>query len=307
MNSPILLPPKYKKSSPISAYLLVPTSLLYYTAYSSYSSRNMSESFDGWLRGVPVITKLLVSGTLLSGILSTFQFMPGHRLLLIWPYVTEQFEIWRLFSTFFFAGSFSFNFVMHLYILYENCRRYESNPFDTGGGGTSADFLWLLLSTMSMLLVVSYLFDLYSLSEPILYVVLYTWSRREPDALVNIFGFRFKAVYLPWVYVALRLLMGGSITSPLVGIAVGHVYFFLVQIFPTLFQSTILRTPKFCLSFVQLVSGLTPSAPPSTSGGSATLSNATRETENLRFRTNARNAARPATYNWGTGRTLGSN
>ena len=35
-------------------------------------------------------------------------------------------------------GPFSFNFAMHTYVLYENSRRYESNPYNTGGGGSSA-------------------------------------------------------------------------------------------------------------------------------------------------------------------------
>ena len=53
-----------------------------------------------------------------------------------------------------------------------------------------SDFLWLLLVSMSALLLVAYSFDMMVLSDSILYVIMYMWSRREPDAMLNIFGFK---------------------------------------------------------------------------------------------------------------------
>ena len=52
------------------------------------------------------------------------------------------------------------------------------------------DYLWMLLLSMICLLAVAFYFDILVLSEPILYVIMYVWSRREPDQMLNIFGFK---------------------------------------------------------------------------------------------------------------------
>lgn len=59
---------------------------------------------------------------------------------------------------------------------------------------------------------IAYVFDMMVLSDAILYVIMYVWSRREPEGQLSMFGIRFKVVYTPWMYVAIRLIMGGSIT-----------------------------------------------------------------------------------------------
>lgn len=216
------------------------------------------DSIQDWFKSIPLITKGFLVSTLLSGALLSFGMISPMDLVFVWPLVKNKFNVWRLFTSFIYAGPFSFNFAMHTYVLYENCKRYEANPFNTGAGGTSADFLWMLLVTMGILLVIAFYFDLMVLSEPILYVIMYVWSRREPDAQLNIFGFRFKSLYLPWVYVALRLIMGGAITEPLIGIAVGHLYYFLIEVLPVTHGYNLIRTPKFCVDFVGYVTGQTP-------------------------------------------------
>ena len=174
-----------------------------------------------WFRDLPVVTKLLFTSTLFLAACTTFELINPIALVFIWPNIYQKFEIWRLFTAFTFAGSFSFPFAMHLYMLYQNSMRYEEIPFNTGARGTSADYLFMVLFSMGVLCVLGYIFDTFMLSEPLLYVIMYAWSRREPDAQTNIFGFKFKALYLPWVYVAIRMLMGNPITGPLLGIGCG--------------------------------------------------------------------------------------
>ncbi|RYG67905.1 hypothetical protein EON64_06395, partial [archaeon] len=216
------------------------------------------DTLQGWFSSVPLITKVFLVSTLITGAGLSFKMLDGGSLVLLWPYVQNKFHFWRLFTCFVFAGPFSFNFALHTLVLYENCKRYESNPFNTGAGGNSADFLWLLLIAMTVLLVLAYIFDMYVLSEPLLYVIMYVWSRREPDAMLNIWGFRFKALYLPWVYIAIRMVMGGAITEPLIGVAVGHLYYFLVQVLPATHGVDLIKTPKFCVDIVKYCTGLTP-------------------------------------------------
>jgi len=229
-----------------------------------------------------------------------------YQLILLWKQVKDKFEIWRLYTSLIYAGGFSFNFAMHTLVLYENCKRYESNPYNTGAGGNSADMLWMLFLTSSLLHLISYNFDLMLLSEALLYVIMYVWSRREPNVPLNIFGLRLKSMYLPWAYVAIRLLMGGSITEALLGIVVGHIYYFLVEVLPVSHGYTLIKTPKFCMDAVQWVAGFLPSpigsmvtpmaAPGRTTNPAAPPGSAATGT-----------AQRTTGYQWGRGRALGAN
>jgi len=245
-----------------------------------------------WFRDLPVVTKILFTSTLLSAALTTFSFISPVSLIFYWPSIYEKFEIWRFLTTFTFAGTFSFPFAMHLYMLYQNSIRYESNPFNTGARGTSADYLFMLLFCMAILCVLGYLFDFMLLSEPLLYVIMYAWSRKEPEVQTNIFGFKFKALYLPWVYVAIRILMGNSIVGPLLGIGSGHLYYFLVDVLPASHGWEVLRTPTFCVDIGEYLSGRTqPTVVPvrqqaAQAGGGGGFPR--------------------GGYNWGGGRTLGT-
>uniref|UniRef100_A0A3P8PE92 Derlin n=1 Tax=Astatotilapia calliptera TaxID=8154 RepID=A0A3P8PE92_ASTCA len=63
-------------------------------------------------------------------------------------------------------------------------------------------------------------------------MLVYVWSRRNPNVRINFFGLlNVQAPFLPWVLTGFSLLLG-SIIVDLLGIAVGHVYFFLEDVFP---------------------------------------------------------------------------
>eukprot|EP01041_Mallomonas_annulata_P010436 gene10436-21778_t len=248
------------------------------------------DSPQEWYQSLPIITKiLLTSGFLLAAMVSMGQ-INAISLVFIWPEIWGKFQIWRLFTSFLFVGTFSFNFVFHMFILYQNSIRYEVNPFNTGAGGSSADYLWMLLFGMAALSVIAYIFDFVLLGEPFLYMIMYVWCRREPEAITNIFGFKFRALYLPWVYMALRVLMGGDIVMMLIGVGVGHLYYFLVDVLPHTHGYNLIKTPKFCIDVIQYMTGVTQiqrGMPPSTAAA-------------------ADRGFQQRGHTWGQGRTLGA-
>jgi len=216
-----------------------------------------ADSPQEWFHSLPINTKFLLTSGILIGAAVSFNISSAATFAFVWPLVWHKFQIWRFFSCFIFAGSFSFNFLMHMYMLYQNSLRYEMNPFNTGAGGTSADYLWFLLFGMTVLCIIGYIFEIAFLAEPFLYMIMYVGCRREPQAIFNIFGFKIGALYLPWFYVALRLLMGGDIVLILIGIAVGHFYYFLVDVLPNTHGINLIKTPNFCIDFVQYITGMT--------------------------------------------------
>lgn len=63
---------------------------------------------------------------------------------------------------------------------------------------------------------------------------------------LHIFSFWFQAPYLPWVLLGFSVLLGNAISVDLVGMAIGHIYFFLEDILPRQRGGQkFLKTPKF--------------------------------------------------------------
>lgn len=77
-------------------------------------------------------------------------------------------------------------------------------------------------------------------------MLVYIWSRRNPYFRLNFFGLiNFQAPYLPWVLLGFSLLLGNSVVVDLIGVIVGHIYYFLEDVFPNQRGGfRILKTPK---------------------------------------------------------------
>ncbi len=253
------------------------------------------DTIQAWFHDIPILTKLLFVSTLISGAATSFGLISAESQVLLWDRVFYQFQIWRPFTACIFSGGFSFPYAMHTYLLYLNSRNYETNPYNTGGGGNSADYLWMLSVSIGILCIISYIFEIYVLSEAMLFDIIYVWSRKEPNAQLSMFGVKFKSVYLPWVYVAIRVIMGQSITQPLLGIVVGHTYYFLVDILPVSHNYRWLATPQFCSSIVAKLTGFSVVSSRTTPPINATATGNT-----------PRSGRQPPSYNWGQGRTLGT-
>jgi Derlin-2/3 len=284
---------------------------------------NQTNALMDWFKSIPLITKLFFIPTFIFGALATYKIISPFSLILNWSAIL-RFEIWRLVTPFMFAGGFSWQFLMHLYMIYSYFPRYEANPYNTGAGGSVADVLWMVILSMIMLLIAGYFLGLFLLGDSLLSVIVYLWSRREPDAQISIFMFKFKAVYIPWVYLAMTILGGGSIIPSLTGIVVGHIYFYLVEVFPPIYHYSLIHTPQFCKDTIPFLlkyiptPGIAEQNPanaafqPPRSAGTTASSSAAGNADHLRFRSGANTGRlagdnRPATYSWGTGRTLGAN
>lgn len=76
-------------------------------------------------------------------------------------------------------------------------------------------------------------------------MVLYIWSRLNPHQNLRIYGlFTFSAPYLAYVLMGITWLMGGSILVDLVGILVGHLYFWLKYVTTHCLGVEVMKTPK---------------------------------------------------------------
>lgn len=87
---------------------------------------------------------------------------------------------------------------------------------------------------------------IYFLLEPMVLSVLYVWCQFNRDTIVSFwFGTRFKAVYLPWILVGFNMILRGGGINELIGILVGHAFYFLAFQYPQDHGEAIISTPSF--------------------------------------------------------------
>lgn len=83
--------------------------------------------------------------------------------------------------------------------------------------------------------------------DPMVISVLHIWCQLNKDVIVTFwFGTRFRAIFLPWVLLGFNLVMSGGGLMELIGILIGHLYFFLAFQYPQeLGGPSLLSTPGF--------------------------------------------------------------
>jgi Derlin-2/3 len=105
----------------------------------------------------------------------------------------------------------------------------------------------LLFGCVTMLLSSRLLqLDLPFLSHSLVMMVLYIWSRRNPQERLRLYGmFTVGAGYLAYILLGLSMALGGNPVVDILGIFVGHIYYFLSDLIPLEYNVNILKTPFF--------------------------------------------------------------
>lgn len=251
----------------------------------------MSSEFGEWYKSVPIFTRAWLTGTVFFTLLGRFGFVNPLNLVLLYEPIT-RFQIWRLVTSVLYyplTPQTGFHYLINLYFLYNYSRRLEEGNYQ----GKPADYAFLLLFNWICSVVFGLIAEMPLLMDPMVLSVLYIWCQLNKDVIVSFwFGTRFKAIFLPWVLLAFNLVISGGGLMELVGILIGHLYFFLAFKYPQeLGGPALLTTPAFLKQwFPEETGGVhgfgqppqRPPGPPRGPGG---------------FRG----------HNWGTGNVLGGN
>jgi len=163
--------------------------------------------------------------------------------------------VWRLFTNFFFFGSIGLDFLFHMFFLVRYCRLLEEGSFR----GRTADFVAMLLFGGALLCACSPFTDVPPfLGSALAFMMVYVWGRRNEHVRMSFLGlFQFRAPYLPWVLLGFSVMLGNSPSVDLMGIGVGHIYFFLEDVFPHTPAGRgrrVLQTPQALHALLRLVS-----------------------------------------------------
>eukprot|EP00744_Colponema_vietnamica_P008446 GILI01012049.1.p1 GENE.GILI01012049.1~~GILI01012049.1.p1 ORF type:complete len:240 (+),score=39.34 GILI01012049.1:75-794(+) len=211
---------------------------------------------EEWFKDIPPITRTYMTLSFLTTAACALELVSPLSLYFNFKLIFQKYQIWRLFTNFWFFGLFGLDFLFHLFFLVRYSRLLEENSFR----GRTADFVYmLLLGAASMTLVAPFL-DINFLGSSLAFMMVYVWARRNPHAQMSFLElFNFTAPYLPWVLLSFSVLLNGSLQSlqmDLLGIIVGHTYYFFEDVYPRLPSGgrRVFKTPR-------LITALFSSAP----------------------------------------------
>lgn len=193
-----------------------------------------------WYLEIPVISRLYLTGAFLSTAACAVDLISPFSLYFNWTLVLQG-QVWRLITAYLYFGLFSVDFLFHMYFLVRYSRLLEEGDFR---GRTANYILFLLFGIANMTLVACYM-DVLFLGSALTFMMTYVWGRRNEDVKMSFLGvLTFHAPYLPWVMLTFSVLIGNSITMDLIGIAVGHMYYFLEYVYPKVAQVRGLRIKR---------------------------------------------------------------
>ena len=142
---------------------------------------------------------------------------------------------------------------MLIYMLVNFSKQYESSgPYNTGAGGGTADYAFMLIIGFLLILVGKPITDVVwptgvFFTRNLVSFVFYIWSKRHPDANGNVWGIPVKGAMLPFAYLAFDIFIGYPYRATVHGYAMGHLYYFMVEVVPTVYGKDILVTPEFLI------------------------------------------------------------
>uniref|UniRef100_A0A1A9ZHZ1 Derlin n=1 Tax=Glossina pallidipes TaxID=7398 RepID=A0A1A9ZHZ1_GLOPL len=193
---------------------------------------------------IPPVTRFYTTACVLTTLVVHLDIVSPLQLYFNPTLILRKLQLWRLATTFlFFGSSVGITFFFNIVFTYRYCRMLEEGSFR----GRSSDFVTMFLFGATLMIFFGMFVNLLFLGQAFTLMLVYVWSRRNPGVRMNFFGvMNFQAPYLPWVLLCCSMILGNTIWVDIIGMGVGHIYYFLEDVFP--FQRNgykFLKTPNF--------------------------------------------------------------
>ena len=221
-----------------------------------------------WFNSLPLITRywfassIVVTCAYVFGFIHPSFFVAKHKLLI------NKFQFWRFLTPFLYFGPLGLPYIFSMLMMLQYSSEYEKAPYNTGDGGSSADYGYMLLIGMFLLHGINgYLFPIVDMKDAILGMLIYVWSRKFAENPVSIYGlFKTKGKYWPWFMAIIRFIFAGGdpsvLTTLFAGYFVGHLYYFVIEILPKAYpyrfveNYLVFTTPALLVKYIGSASGL---------------------------------------------------
>ena len=172
--------------------------------------------------------------------------------------VFNNYEIWRLITTFFYIGKPTPRLAFKILLYY---KRMKSNENKFKKKKKLAEFIMMLIYLMIIIHICNiiglYQFNIKQksfLSHQLMFSIILINSKREPNKYFRFYFLRIENKYVPFFLFTLRAAKGGNskILSNALSFLPGLIYYWLKDVVPTLgIINDILITPKILIDFIE--------------------------------------------------------
>ncbi|KAJ2712675.1 hypothetical protein H4R19_002635 [Coemansia spiralis] len=200
-----------------------------------------------WYRSLPPCTRFILGATVTLTLLCGVQMVGWYRVLLHWPPVIKQFQVWRLVTTFL-VTSLGLNGAIHVIMLYRHSLALEKEEF----AGRTADYAWFLVFTGLLMLSMSWITQTTLLSDGLLLALTTLWALHRANQIVSFFlGIRFPARYLPYALMGMDFVLSARVPYAMVyGWGAAQAYYYLSVDLPAQGGLNYIPTPQLMYRLV---------------------------------------------------------
>ncbi|PAA91945.1 hypothetical protein BOX15_Mlig019086g1 [Macrostomum lignano] len=195
---------------------------------------------------IPIVTRSYCTACFVTTLAVYLEFVGPHQLYYNPKLLLTTMQIWRPITCFLFLGKLNFSFFFRLLAVYRCCRMLEEDVFRNRTG----DLVFMLAFCGFFILLANCFLGSAFLAQSFLMSMIYLWCRNRWYRFINLHligQIAFPALFLPLIILLISMVLYKSACmANLLGILVGHLYFFFDGVFPQLghgFQ--VLRTPRF--------------------------------------------------------------
>ena len=173
------------------------------------------EVFNFIFNESPKITKILIISSFSISILVWTNLISAYDIYLNYSLIIKRFQIWRIFTSFFYFGEFNLSLVFNMYIFFRDSKILEKKIFH----GNCADYLYFIIYCMVFLLIIGIFTKPIFLSSSLNFAIMYYWGRKCKTNDVLFMGvFTFRAPYLSIFYLLISFLLGYDYANLIYGI-----------------------------------------------------------------------------------------
>jgi Derlin-2/3 len=188
-----------------------------------------------WYNQLPPISRLYLTSAVGTSFAVFVDWVSPLTLYFNYDLIFIKGHYWRLVSSFLYFGPFSLDFIFHMYFVVRYCRQLEEGKFRN----QPANLIFFLIFGMVCMIILGIFVQSFNkikfLSHSLSFMMVYVWARgRENQHMrMSLLGlYTFRAPYLPWVLFVFSLMLGNPPGTDLLGIVVGHLYYFLDTVYP---------------------------------------------------------------------------
>ncbi|CDR97296.1 Der1-like family protein, putative [Babesia bigemina] len=204
-----------------------------------------------WYASLPRITRMIITLSFALTLITTFNIVSPHSLLLDWQIIRFKYEVHRILLGCLYAGPFSLRWVFHTYMFSQFSSMLERNPVFASSVGAYLYFVVIQILLVSLFSLLIYWPTGYPmLCEALLFAIVYYWSKRDMWNSVSIYIFTVKAYQLPFAMLFFNFIMGAPMVVNIIGLISGHTYYLMREVLPSKGFPNLLSVCPRCFDYM---------------------------------------------------------